>query len=816
MTILTPSVEISPTVEKPQKLKSTAEVEATMTSIEYSNKPVHNITNVSYVQRISRKALKAIHKNRKSLEKDTEDMIHSLHTKLRGNKLIYENPISYSFQKSTPGQLGYGRYLGSRGSLETLERAVRGSLCGQYYYDVDVVNCHPVIIPQMAKRYYNLDMPHLNNYVENRQQYFDLMKEKFNYSDDETKEIIIKFLYGGACPSTIKLSNDWEEKMPSAFHDIKKEMVQFTNKLMKDDNHKALYTYIKSLKKKNEGGSLTSWIIQTEERKILDSLVHYLIIKAFFVDVLAYDGCQVRKCDDMPLTQEILDGAIETIKKETGYDIKLKIKPFTVLELDDDDEKEEGVLPEDVIVDDKYACEVFIATMGNDIIKKGGVIWIYNPSNGLWETGDSGILSAVLNHSNVLVFKQYDKDGNIKTFNYGGSTKNIKQMLHQLDALLQPTSSTEYSLEKSKGYILFKNGYYDMKERIFNHGFDDTCRSKFFTKRVIRDFIDTRNEEVENLVNRVIFENPYNNPIVGSYYKYIIARATGGHIEDKTWTSIIGNPNCGKGVISAILKYVFDEYVGFYNPNVLKFNTRDGTDEAKKLAWYVPLIGCRIALGNEIRLDGKALDGNQMKTLSSGGDTLQLRNNFKDQIDVDMVSTFFTLLNDMPPVAPCDKALKNRLKCIPHTKSFVNKPQSECSEYEMESDPELKDKIKTADWINAFFWIIMDAYHNPIAPPQEVIDESDEHFVVEDVKLKEVLEEEYSFVSSELYDKDKLTSEEKETLITSRDIIQYLSDHNIKMSDTKIGRELKKLGLKSKKVDINKRKIVCYFGLQRV
>ena len=50
-----------------------------------------------------------------------------------------------------------------------------------------------------------------------------------------------------------------------------------------------------------------------------------------------------------------------------------------------------------------------------------------------------------------------------------------------------------------------------MKEKTFNRGFDSSCRSKFFTKRVIRNFVEKRNPVMEAKVNKVLFENPYNN-----------------------------------------------------------------------------------------------------------------------------------------------------------------------------------------------------------------------------------------------------------------------------------------------------------------
>jgi hypothetical protein len=147
------------------------------------------------------------------------------------------------------------------------------------------------------------------------------------------------------------------------------------------------------------------------------------------------------------------------------------------------------------------------------------------------------------------------------------------------------------------------------------------------------------------------------------------------------------------------------------------------------------------------------------------------------------------LCNDMPPITPCDMALKNRVCSIPHTKSFVNKPQSECNEYEMEADPRLKDKIGTPDWIDAFFWIIMDAYNNGIrmSDPDDVKEESDELFVVEDKKIKSLLAEQYEFVSTD----------DKDSYVPFRILSRYLTDEGIRMSDTKLGRELKSIGLKS-------------------
>ena len=205
----------------------------------------------------------------------------------------------------------------------------------------------------------------------------------------------------------------------------------------------------------------------------------------------------------------------------------------------------------------------------------------------------------------------------------------------------------------------------------------------------------------------------------------------------------------------------------------------------------------------------RALDGNLMKKLSSGGDSIQQRTNFKDEVETDMVSTFFSFSNDLPPIKPCDEALKNRIQSIPHTKSFVNKPQTECNEYEMESDPFLKDKIKNDEWRNSFFWLIINAYGERLPLPDEVQEEKDDLIVVEDVQLKAILEEQYEFISQ-----NDPTYNEENDYVSSRQIIAFIKEQGINMSETKIGRELKKLGLKKHNKKVNGKTTLVYYGLK--
>lgn len=771
----------------------------TMTETKTFTTPIHNITFRPYNQLFNRKTMGQLWAKRDSIAEEQRYLIDSLWKQVKKHKMATcEVPMTYSLLSSEVGKRGYGRYYAkTRGSLETLEKSVRGTLCGDYYTDIDVVNCHPTIIVQMAKQF-NLSMPYLTKYVENRQQFFDLMNDKLKFNDDMTKEFVIRILYGGRVDKKIVLPDDCDIDMPPEFIGIKKEMTTFSRHLSTMEEHKSFYNWMEKMKEGNLMGSFTSNVLQTVERHILESMVHWLDNNGYKVDVLAYDGCQIRKKEvDLTLIEK-------AIKEETGYDVKLKIKPFERIEFEE--ENKEEFIPESIIIDDSFACRKFIELMGEDIVKQD-VVYIYNKS-GMWETTKEALIGAILRVQEGLIFKQKGQDGKVKTFNYGGSTKHINSMLFHLEALLPKTNAIK--LSNSRYCLLFNDGWFDMRDMTFYQGFE-LCRDKYFTKRISRNFNTTRDNELEKTIKKVLFQNAYNNNNVGEFYKNGISRAIAGLVDDKVWWFMYGNPNCGKGVLTGILKRTFEDYIGMFNMNVLKYNVKDGSDEAKKLSWYVPLIGTRIAIGNEVRIDGKGLDGNMMKTLSGGStDMIQARQNYENQRDVEITTTFYGGVNDLPIITPCDQALKNRVCIVPHTKSAVDKPQAECNEYEMEADPLLKDKINSKEWIESFFWVIMDSYNGGVRldKPPEVVAEINEHLVVEDIKIKELLEAKYQFVP---------TDEEVPSIncVTSREVISYLNEEGFKLSDVKVAKELKKIGLVQSRKKMDGRTIVVWNGLRQ-
>lgn len=460
------------------------------------------------------------------------------------------------------------------------------------------------------------------------------------------------------------------------------------------------------------------------------------------------------------------------------------------------------VVDDNVLIDDKFASEHFIKLMMNKIVKQNGNVYLYDEKTGMWQTGDDSLRAIIMSHSKYLVFNQKASDGKDKVYNYGGVVKNINNMITSIPCLLDDKSGI-INESNSKACLLFQNGWFNMKTKEFHEGFEG-CRDFYFTKRITRAFPTERNKELEESIYKKLFVNPYNNKDIGKYYCNKIARAIAGHAEDKNWITIVGKPNCGKGVMTTALLNAFEQYVGTFNMNSLKFSPQNSNDEAKKLAWYVSLIGCRVVIGNEVRMDKISLDGNLIKTLSGGGDIIKVRGQYQNEFATEIVSTFFGFSNDLPKISPCDQGLKNRIKPIPHTKTFVSKPQAECTEFEMEADNMLKENLKTVEWMNAFMWIIFDNYGDSMAPPIEVVEELDDLITVEEHEIKPLLQERYEFTSTDSND-----------YVTARELIDYLQgEMKLNMSENNIGRELRQIGLRKDVAKVNKKTTKVYYGLK--
>lgn len=268
------------------------------------------------VQIFNRRSIGYLWDRKAELDPGQVSIINSIYNNKKKGSVIAEQTVTYKLSNKTAGKLGYGRLYGTKGSFETLEKECRGTICKEYYHDIDIVNCHPVLLLQFARKEYSIDLPEVDKYVSNRDLYLKNVMTENDCIRDEAKAAIISILYGGSCNQKSFL---WE---------LSEEVRGFSKKLFQRVEYSELAKACKS--EKNMYGSFLAFILQTEERHCMLAMKEHLEKEGWSVDVLCYDGVMIRKregivCDLKKIESAILD--------KTGYTISLVTKEFSSFDM---------------------------------------------------------------------------------------------------------------------------------------------------------------------------------------------------------------------------------------------------------------------------------------------------------------------------------------------------------------------------------------------------------------------------------------------------------------------------------------------------
>jgi len=301
--------------------------------------------SVSCEQVFSRKSVGYIWSKRNELDAGQMVIIKALYDNRKKGSIDGSHRADYKLARSGAGKLGYGRLYGTRGSFETLEREIRGTVCKEFYYDIDIKNAHPVFLYQLAATAYNVEMPEVKRYCDNRDAFLKQMKDNNGQplSRDDAKSAILKIMYGG------KNEHDF-------LREFEKEVKVFTQlTLGVDAKHSKLLAYVRKLegdcgqsigsgkkeyKIKNIWGTFLALILQTEEVKCMLSMRKSLTEQGWSVDVLAYDGVCIRRQPKKELSENTLRQTEKDVLADTGYVVELADKEFECFEIPADTKTE--------------------------------------------------------------------------------------------------------------------------------------------------------------------------------------------------------------------------------------------------------------------------------------------------------------------------------------------------------------------------------------------------------------------------------------------------------------------------------------------
>lgn len=647
----------------------------------------------------------------------SDELKGSLHKyKSKGHKGV----VQVEYEKNEIGRLTTKVKKLKKGetciSQAYMDNIAKSGLCKDIYHDIDMVNCHFVLVEQLFDKY-KLNCKLLKHFNKNREDVFQYMYNEHDLNRKQCKKIYVKLLYMESDKS--KDSFDYKE-----VYELYKEID--TNKKIVCNDIKNNKYRTKAINEKvedyyNINGTAFAYQIQTIECDLIMFVKNWFEERKYVIGALIHDGLHVEKIKDKPITKEMLEELSDDIYNETKWDIELVEKEFqTIEELDEitvcDNDEEAGQLFSDHIKNDYIECE------GRTFIKDRDV-WC--------EKNDRDTKRKLIQlMSTIEIKKKNDEDELIP---YSKNQKGCNAIL-QFTYPSQDEDFVDDLWTSNIGVLCYKNGYYDLKNGILKP-YDNNVKT---TIKINRDF-ETAKPECKQVIWDKVLLPIFNNDLemINCWLNYI-ARGLYGHIEDKNWAVGMGERNCGKGVLVSCLENTFKKYIVTTNSENFCYKDKTSGDSAKANSWMVNTEFARIVVTNEITMDSEGkikINGNCIKKLSSGGDYIEARQNFKDEIQFKSQSRFMIFCNDLPPIEPSD--CKETSYMFQFPSKFLDKDDERLNNpikdkdgniitAFFEKDDNIKSLLKEKDYINAFQEIILENYGNKIEIPESMkVDQED-------------------------------------------------------------------------------------------
>ena len=258
------------------------------------------------------------------IEKDVDSQFKLYEKYLQKAKGEFNNMIVVNYKRPA-GSEGKGRlYAGGSLSLQSFHKLVRGSICGEYYYDIDMCNAHPTILLSicMAK---NMFCVNIKAYVENRNEVIEqIIKDNPGEDTDSIKKAVLSAIYGGFTLYKKLKKNTWLEGFKKEIDEIYTRVPEWFPETYKKKKKEKKYNWL--------GSTLSSEICIVED-KMLKTMVDFLKKSKLcnFILVLCFDGVMIEKKlakDDKKL-KDVLLNIEKLFVKEHSIPMKLKIKEFS-------------------------------------------------------------------------------------------------------------------------------------------------------------------------------------------------------------------------------------------------------------------------------------------------------------------------------------------------------------------------------------------------------------------------------------------------------------------------------------------------------
>ena len=202
---------------------------------------------------------------------------------------------------------GRGRiYADGALSMQGFSRGIRAKLAGSLYHDIDIDNCHPILLMHVCQTH-GWNAPHLKNYIDNRERVLTCSP---GVSRSDAKTAMLTVMYGGSPKHQIRGVDGFKAEM---------------NTLA--DRVSVAYPDMPVSNEKNPKFSRMSLLLQDMEHDLLMEIARFFRCHGYEIGVYIYDGLMVYRKD---VDQQLLDvRLLRECEAQLSLKVTLSEKPLS-------------------------------------------------------------------------------------------------------------------------------------------------------------------------------------------------------------------------------------------------------------------------------------------------------------------------------------------------------------------------------------------------------------------------------------------------------------------------------------------------------
>ncbi len=313
--------------------------------------------------------------------------------------------------------------------------------------------------------------------------------------------------------------------------------------------------------------------------------------------------------------------------------------------------------------------------------RSGGLeTMVFDAATGLWRSNYPHLLAQMIHDvKDKLLYRKFKKDPEPRvyadTVGYGNDPMSVNKVAKAIELQTHLNISPEEAdrmRDRSRRFLLFRDGVYDSVNDQFTPGFDTALA---FANAVPMDYpaaerADPSPDAMRHRVFRTFFETPLDHDLATHLTGVLGAAVCGESQKRILW--LIGVSNGGKSKMMQMLSKTLGETYGTIPAGALLHTGNNQTTDCSNLRWALAARYRRIQALVEMD-ESLPMNGRLLKSLS-GGDSIQGRNHFESEKEFE--PHFLTMIvgNNMSDIRPSDDAMVERIARIDFNKAATSDP----------------------------------------------------------------------------------------------------------------------------------------------